>query len=153
MGGATETLGRGPARRGAGSLNRLGRSPAVGAARFGHPGLRLEPVVEPRRFPGGVSRAANWLERGLPQGYRRTRSGDSAEAAAPKRVVVRPLGRHPQRQLTHPDRTPLHLTGASKIRLNADQMRALPPCARATLSSASGAGPRGGRDTLRDARI
>jgi hypothetical protein len=30
--------------------------------RFGHPVLRLEPVVEPRRFQGGVSRAANWIE-------------------------------------------------------------------------------------------
>jgi hypothetical protein len=43
---------------------------------------------------------------------------------------VRPLCRHPQRQLTHPDRHHLHLTGASKIMLNADQMRALPQCFR-----------------------
>ena len=97
-------------------------------ARFGHPVLLLETFVDPRRFHGGVYRAANWIELGLTQGYRRTRSGYSADADAPKRVFVRPLCRHPQRQLTHPDRHHLHLTGASNIMLNAEQMRALPRC-------------------------
>ena len=71
-------------------------------ARFGHPVLLLETFVDPRRFHGGVYRAANWIDLGLTQGYRRIRSGYSADADVPKRVFVRPLCRHPQRQLTHP---------------------------------------------------
>ena len=101
---------------------------ADGPARFGHPVLLLETVVDPRRFYGGVYRAANWIELGLTQGYRRTRAGYSADADAPKRVFVRLLCRHPQRQLTHPNRDHLHLTGAPTIMLNAEQMRALPRC-------------------------
>lgn len=97
-------------------------------ARFGHPLLLLETFVDPRQFHGGVYRAANWIELGLTQGYRRTREGYSAEAEAPKRVFVRPLCRTPQVQLTHPDRAHLQLTGAAKIMLNADQMRQLPQC-------------------------
>lgn len=62
-------------------------------ARFGHPLLLLETFVDPRRFHGGVYRAANWIELGLTQGYRRTPEGYSAEADAPKRVFVRPLCR------------------------------------------------------------
>ena len=99
-------------------------------ARFGHPVLLLETFVDPRRFHGGVYRAANWIELGLTQGYRRTRAGYSADADAPKRVFVRPLCRHPQQQLTHPDRQHLHLTGASNLMLNAIQMRQLPLCFR-----------------------
>ena len=59
--------------------------------RFGHPLLLLETFVDPQRFHGGVYRAANWLELGLTQGYRRTRQGYSNDAGAPKRVFVRPL--------------------------------------------------------------
>ena len=44
-------------------------------ARFGHPLLLLETSSIPRRFHGGVYRAANWIELGLTQGYRRTRGG------------------------------------------------------------------------------
>ena len=97
-------------------------------ARFGHPLLLLETFVDPRRFHGGVYRAANWLELGLTQGYRRTRDGYSAEADAPKRVFVRPLCRDPRAGLTHPERNHLQLTGAAKIMLNAEQMRSLPQC-------------------------
>ena len=97
-------------------------------ARFGHPLLLLETFVDPRRFHGGVYRAANWMELGLTQGYRRTRAGYSAEAEAPKRVFVRPLRRDARVRLTHPDRFQLKLTGAPKIMLNADQMRSLPQC-------------------------
>lgn len=96
--------------------------------RFGHPVLLLETFVDPRLFHGGVYRAANWTELGLTQGYRRTKAGYSNEADAPKRVFVRPLCRDPQRQLTHPDRQRLQLTGAPKIMLNAEQMRSLPRC-------------------------
>ncbi|MCK7493441.1 MAG: DUF4338 domain-containing protein [Comamonadaceae bacterium] len=49
-------------------------------ARFGHPLLLLETFVDPRRFHGGVYRAANWTELGLTQGYRRTKGGYSNEA-------------------------------------------------------------------------
>ena len=96
--------------------------------RFGHPLLLLETFVDPRRFHGGVYRAANWIELGLTQGYRRTREGYSDEAGTPKRVFVRPLCRNPRARLTHPDRNHLQLTGAPKIMLNAQQMRALPLC-------------------------
>ncbi len=97
-------------------------------ARFGHPLLLLETFVDPRRFYGGVYRAANWIELGLTQGYRRIREGYSNEADAPKRVFVRPLCRDSRARLTHPDRERLELTGAPKIMLNAEQMRSLPLC-------------------------
>ena len=96
--------------------------------RFGHPLFLLETFVDPQRFHGGVYRAANWMELGLTQGYRRTRKGYSAQADAPKRVFVRPLCRDARAQLTHPDRDRLQLTGAPKIMLNAEQMRQLPQC-------------------------
>jgi hypothetical protein len=96
--------------------------------RFGHPLLLLETFVDPRRFHGGVYRAANWIDLGLTQGYRRVRKGYSAEASAPKRVFVRPLCRDTRTQLTQPERTRLHLTGGSKIMLNAEEMRLLPQC-------------------------
>jgi hypothetical protein len=97
-------------------------------ARFGHPLLLLETFVDPRRFHGGVYRAANWIELGLTRGYRRTREGYSDEAEAPKRVFVRPLCRDARSHLTHPERERLQLTGTPKMMLNADQMRSLPLC-------------------------
>jgi hypothetical protein len=96
--------------------------------RFGHPLLLLETFVDPQRFHGGVYRAANWLELGLTQGYRRIRGGYSDEAGTPKRVFVRPLRRDSRARLIHPDRESLQLTGASNIMLNAAQMRSLPLC-------------------------
>jgi hypothetical protein len=86
----------------------------------------LETFVDPRRFHGGVYRAANWLELGLTRGYRRTREGYSAEIDAPKLVFVRPLHRTARMQLTVPERNHLQLTGAPRIMLNAEQMRSLP---------------------------
>ena len=96
--------------------------------RFGHPLLLLETFVDPQRFHGGVYRAANWIELGLTQGYRRTREGYSKQADAPKRVFVRPVCRDPQTQLTHPDHDHFQLSGAPKIMLNAQQMRSLAQC-------------------------
>ena len=91
--------------------------------------MLLETFVDPERFHGGVYRAANWMELGLTQGYRRTREGYSAQAdAAPKRVFVRPLCGDARAQLTHPNRDSLHLRGAPQIMLNAEQMRQLPQC-------------------------
>jgi len=96
--------------------------------RFGHRLLLLETFVDPQRFHGGVYRAANWLELGLTQGYRRTREGYNAQANAPKRVFVRPLCRDARRQLTDPNRDRFQLKGVPKIMLNAQQMRQLPQC-------------------------
>jgi len=95
---------------------------------FGHPLLLLETFVDPRRFHGGVYRAANWLELGETRGYRRTRGGYSEEAEAPKKVFIRPLHRNAPFELTHPDRNRLGLSGAPKMQLNAEQMRSLPHC-------------------------
>ena len=130
--------------------------------RFGHPLLLLETFVDPRRFHGGVYRAANWIELGLSQGYRRTTDGYSQAADAPKRVFVRPLCRNPQGQLTHPDLAHLQLTGDPKIMLNAEQMRMLPQCftmipdprrAHGIRSSACRTGHRCGCNAMRDARL
>ena len=92
-------------------------------ARFGHPLFLLETFVDPRRFYGGVYRAANWLELGLTQGYRRTHQGYSDTADAPKRVFIRPLYHDTRARLTHPDYQQLQLTGDPNIMLSAEQMR------------------------------
>jgi hypothetical protein len=96
--------------------------------RFGHRLLLLETFVDPRRFHGGVYRAANWIELGLTLGYRRTREGYSAHADGSKRVFVRPLCRDSREQLNHTSRDGFQLTGGPKIMLNAEQMRQLPQC-------------------------
>ena len=105
-----------------------GRVVADWKTRFGHRLLLLETFVDAERFHGGVYRAANWIELGLTQGYRRVRNGYSAQASTPKRVFVRPLCRDARRQLNQPDPDRFHLTGGSKIMLNAEQMRLLPQC-------------------------
>ena len=104
------------------------RADADWRTRFGHPLFLLETFVDPRRFHGGVYRAANWQELGLTQGYRRTREGYSAQAEGPKRIFVRPLCSDARAQLTHPNQDRFQLTGDSKIMLNAVQMRLLPQC-------------------------
>jgi hypothetical protein len=97
-------------------------------ARFGHSLLLLETFVDPRRFSGGVYRAANWTELGLTRGYRRTREGYSNVADAPKRVFVRPLQRKARVHLTDPDNNHLQHKGVPRIMLSAEQMRSLPCC-------------------------
>ncbi len=96
--------------------------------RFGHRLFLLETFVDPRRFHGGVYRAANWMELGLTQGYRRTREGYSAQSDSSKRVFVRPLCRDARRQLNEPNRDHRQRTGGPRIMLNAEQMRQLPQC-------------------------
>ena len=95
--------------------------------RFG-PELLLETFVDPRRFHGGVYRAANWLELGLTRGFRRTPAGYSDEPGSPKRVFGYPLERGAAARMNHPDRAALGLYGASRMSLSADQMRCLPAC-------------------------
>ena len=68
-------------------------------------------------------RAANRMEPGRTQGYRRAKDGCSAQADGPMRVFVRPLCRDVRTQMTHADRDRLQLTGADKIILSAEQMR------------------------------
>jgi hypothetical protein len=104
------------------------RADADWQTRFGHPLLLLETFVDPQRFHGGVYRAANWMELGLTQGYRRIKGGYSGQAEGPKRVFVRPMCGDARAQLTHPNRDRFQLTGDSKIMLNAAQMRLLPQC-------------------------
>ena len=54
--------------------------------------LLLTPSASMAACGVGVYWAANWMELGLTQGYRRTREGYSGRTdAAPKRVFVRPL--------------------------------------------------------------
>src|SRR2546427_499161 len=108
--------------------------------RFGHSLLLLETFVDPRRFHGGVYRAANWIDLGLTQGYRRTRKGYSAQADAPKRVFVRPLCGDVRAHLTHANGDCFQLTGVPKIMLNAEQMRLLPQCCKTMKNALDEAG-------------
>lgn len=96
--------------------------------RFGHPLLLIETFVDPRRFYGGVYRAANWIELGMTRGHRRTRAGYSTTIDAPKRVFVRPLCRDARTRLIHSNREDINLTGDPKMMLNAEQIRLLPLC-------------------------
>jgi hypothetical protein len=93
---------------------------------FGHPLLLLETFVDPRKFHGGVYRAANWQELGMTRGFRRTSKGYSAAHNEPKMVFIRPLHRDCRALLTHPDRSLFQLKGENKMSLNANQMRSLP---------------------------
>lgn len=94
--------------------------------RFGQRLLLLETFVDPARFQGTVYRAANWTCLGLTQGFRRIRGGYTAQAQAPKLVLVRPLAGDAAAQLaaSSPPFT-LH-RGAPKMMLSADHMRMLP---------------------------
>lgn len=95
--------------------------------RFGHPLWLLETFVDPRRFHGGVYRAANWLELGRTRGFRRVQGGYSAHAeAGAKRVFVYPLVAHAQARLTHANRAAIGLSGAPHMSLSPTQMQSLP---------------------------
>jgi hypothetical protein len=101
-------------------------------ARYGHPLLLHETFVDPRRFHGGVYRAANWVELGVTRGYRRTQSAagysQEAQSDGAKLVFVRPLVGDAQQQRVHATRTELQLKGSSKIMLSSEEMRSLPAC-------------------------
>jgi hypothetical protein len=102
------------------------RLPSDWQQRFGHPLVLLETFVDPERYQGTVYQAANWAYLGDTQGFRRTRQGYSATAHAPKKVFVRPLQADARTVLSSPLLESPYLTGAPKIMLTADQMRALP---------------------------
>ena len=94
--------------------------------RFGHPLWLLETFVDPRYFHGTIYRAANWEYVGDTRGFRRTRTGYSATAQAPKRVFVRPLIPRAQARLSQPVLDPAYHHGAPKLMLSAEHMRSLP---------------------------
>lgn len=94
--------------------------------RFGYPLLLLETFVDPRRFHGTIYRAANWHYVGNTQGYRRTRTGYSAQPIAAKYVFVRTLHPQAQARLSQLSLDPLYTHGTPKIMIGAEQMRSLP---------------------------
>jgi hypothetical protein len=94
--------------------------------RFGHPLVLVETFVDPTRFQGTVYQAANWLYLGHSRGYRRTREGYSATAAAPKKVFVKALQTDARAVLARPVLDPSYRQGTPKIMLSAEQMRTLP---------------------------
>ena len=94
--------------------------------RFGYPLWLLETFVDPRYFHGTVYRAANWEYVGDTRGFRRTRTGYSTAAQAPKRVFVRPLVPRAQARLSQPVLDPAYHHGAPKLMLRAEHMRSLP---------------------------
>jgi hypothetical protein len=94
--------------------------------RFGYPLLLLETFVDPRRFHGTRYRAANWRYVGDTRGYRRTRTGYSAEPSTAKRVFVRPLHKRAQACLSAPVLDPHYRHGAPNLLLSAEQMVSLP---------------------------
>jgi len=95
-------------------------------ARFAHPVWLLETFVDPQRFAGTVYRAANWTELGFTKGFRRTRQGYSAQAQTPKRVFTYPLVGDARARLCGPLPESFHRSGAAKMMMSAEHMRALP---------------------------
>jgi hypothetical protein len=95
-------------------------------ARFGHPLWLLETFVDPQRFAGTVYRAANWREVGFTKGYRRTRQGYSAQPQTPKRVFTYALVEDAPAKLCAALPESNHRSGAPKMRMSAEHMRALP---------------------------
>jgi hypothetical protein len=95
-------------------------------SRFAHPLWLLETFVDPQRFAGTVYRAANWTELGFTRGFRRTREGYSSEAQAPKRVFAYPLVADARARLCGPRPESFPRSGAAKMMMSAEHMRALP---------------------------
>jgi hypothetical protein len=94
--------------------------------RFGYPLLLLESFVDPTHFVGTIYQAANWKFVGDTKGYQRTRTGYSPTRQSPKRVFVQPLQRHARTLLASPLLNQRFQTGASRMKLTAEQMRSLP---------------------------
>jgi len=94
--------------------------------RFGFPLLLLETFVDPSRFAGTTYKAANWKLVGETKGYQRIRGGYSNTRKTPKLVFVQPLQRNPRPLLSNPFIDDQYVTGESKMKLTAEQMRSLP---------------------------
>lgn len=95
-------------------------------SRFAHPLWMLETFVDPQRFAGTVYRAANWTDLGFTKGYRRTGQGYSVAPQTPKRVFTYPLVGDACAKLCGPLPESFHRSGAPKMMMSAEHMRALP---------------------------
>jgi len=95
-------------------------------ARFGYPLLLLETFVDPTHYQGTIYKAANWRFLGDTKGYQRTRTGYSNTPQSPKRVFVYPLQRNARTLLSRARLPAGYQTGAPRMKLTAEQMRALP---------------------------
>ncbi len=93
---------------------------------FGHPLELLETFVDPQRFHGAVCRAANWILAGYTKGFRRSGKGYGAKTPSHKMIFLKPLQPDAQELLSRPILEPNLDTGAAKMTITADQMRALP---------------------------
>lgn len=94
--------------------------------RFGFPLLLMETFVDPSRFVGTIYRAANWQLVGKTKGYQRIRNGYSNTCHTSKLVFVQPLQRNARRLLSGSPLSQQYVSGASRMKITADQMRALP---------------------------
>ncbi len=86
----------------------------------------LETFVDPSRFVGTIYQAANWELVGETKGYQRSRSGYSTTRQTPKLVFVQSLQRNGRMLLSRPLLPKLYLTGGTRMKLTAEQMRSLP---------------------------
>ncbi len=93
---------------------------------FGHPLVLLETFVDPQRFHGTVCRAANWILAGYTKGFRRSGKGYGAKTPSHKMIFLKPLQPDAQELLSRHILEPNLDTGAAKMTITADQMRALP---------------------------
>lgn len=94
--------------------------------RFGFPLLLLETFVDPSRYHGTIYRAANWQLLGHSRGYQRIRGGYTNVPGVGKLVFVEPLQRNACALLRGPQLDRCYQSGAVRMRMTADQMRALP---------------------------
>ncbi len=94
--------------------------------RFGFPLLLLETFVDPTRFVGTIYQAANWELIGRTKGYKRTHSGYGNTIHTPKLVFVQALQRNARKLLSKPLLAQYYTKGGARMKLTADQMRALP---------------------------
>jgi len=95
-------------------------------ARFGFPLLLLETFVDPRYFVGTLYRASNWQYVGDTRGFERCRRGEYRRTASPKRVFVQPLRRNARTLLCRPLLDARYHSGSVRMKLSAEQMKALP---------------------------
>jgi hypothetical protein len=94
--------------------------------RFGYPLLLLETFVDPTRFQGTIYKASNWKFVGFTKGYKRVSGGYSNTPTSPKMVFVQPLQRDSRSQLSRSLLLERYQTGKPRMKLTANQMRALP---------------------------